>query len=312
VAKVKKARRNNQMDLFGGDSAASETPARPAANVAAKESAAEKAALPGAEPAHPPAATALEEPVKPTENAADKVPAQSASESPAPKPPPDEQSVTPDAESRPASAGAAAALPVISGLATADGLARAYGNPKLYLKALRLFAEQQAGAPEKIRDALVQGNAPAAERIVQALKTAADNIGATAVHSAAATLARAIHEQSDPGEMEFLWAELEKTLSELAANLTPVLKSTEDKPAPARRLPAPPPVNPAQLRKAVSLMMPLLADADPGAKDCLRDNRATFRSAFTAEAYVEFEQLVKDGGFSAALEHLKKAAKKYA
>ena len=79
----------------------------------------------------------------------------------------------------------------------------------------------------------------------------------------------------------------------------------------SRHLPPAPPVDPAQLRKAVSQILPLLAERDPGAKDCLRDNRKTFRSAFTPEAYLEFEQLVKNGDFDAALEQLKKAARKH-
>jgi hypothetical protein len=70
-------------------------------------------------------------------------------------------------------------------------------------------------------------------------------------------------------------------------------------------------VNPAQLRKAVNEILPLLADQDPGAKDCLKANRAAFRSAFASEAYEEFEQFVKRGDFGTALEQLKKAAKKH-
>ena len=92
----------------------------------------------------------------------------------------------------------------------------------------------------------------------------------------------------------------------------------EPKPAPkpkeeprARPLPAPPPVNPAQLRKAVNQILPLFTGQDPGARDCLKDNRATFRSAFSPEGYAEFEQSVKKGDFDAALEHLKKAAKRH-
>ena len=85
----------------------------------------------------------------------------------------------------------------------------------------------------------------------------------------------------------------------------------KDKPAPARRLPAPPPVNPPQLRKAVNLIVPLLTDSDPGAKDCLKDNRASFRSAFSPEGYVEFEQLIKDAEYAAALELMQKAVRKH-
>ena len=70
-------------------------------------------------------------------------------------------------------------------------------------------------------------------------------------------------------------------------------------------------MNPAQLRKAVNLIMPLFTGQDPGARDCLKDNRSTFRSAFSPEAYVEFEQSVKKGDFDAALEQLKKAAKRH-
>lgn len=78
-----------------------------------------------------------------------------------------------------------------------------------------------------------------------------------------------------------------------------------------RALPAPPLVNPALLRKAVNQILPLFTGKDSGARDCLKANRATFRSAFTPEAYVEFEQSVKSGDFSAALEHLKKATRRH-
>lgn len=80
---------------------------------------------------------------------------------------------------------------------------------------------------------------------------------------------------------------------------------------PARPLPARPPLDLPQLRKAVNLILPLFTGRDPGARDCLKDNRTTFRSAFAPETYLEFEQSVKSGDFDAALEHLKKAARKY-
>ena len=80
---------------------------------------------------------------------------------------------------------------------------------------------------------------------------------------------------------------------------------------PTRPLPARPPLDLAQLRKAVNLILPLFTGRDPGARDCLKDNRTTFRSAFAPEAYLEFEHSVKSSDFDAALEHLKKAAKKH-
>ena len=91
----------------------------------------------------------------------------------------------------------------------------------------------------------------------------------------------------------------------------PVLEPKEGKPAPARRMPSPPPVIPAQLRKAANEILPLLVDKDPGAKDCLKANRAKFRPAFTVEAFEDFEQCVKRSDFGTALDQLKKAAKKH-
>jgi hypothetical protein len=80
---------------------------------------------------------------------------------------------------------------------------------------------------------------------------------------------------------------------------------------PARPLPARPPLDLPQLRKAVNLILPLFTGRDPGARDCLKDNRTAFRSAFAPEAYLEFEQSVKSSDFDAALEHLKKAARRH-
>jgi hypothetical protein len=100
-------------------------------------------------------------------------------------------------------------------------------------------------------------------------------------------------------------------LHELLVELKAVTKPKEEKPAPARRLPVPPPLDIAQLRKAVNLILPLLVDGDPGAKDCLKDNRSIFRSGFNPEGYADFEQSVKKGDFGEALESLRKAARKH-
>jgi hypothetical protein len=78
-----------------------------------------------------------------------------------------------------------------------------------------------------------------------------------------------------------------------------------------RRLPAPPPMNPAVLRKAANQILPLFAGKDPGAWDCLKANRDAFRSAFEPEEYLHFEQMVKKSDFESALDQLKKAARKH-
>lgn len=278
-AKRKKARRDDQMSLFGEEPASPKSP-RPAEKPKAEEPEPEPM-LPLEEPRA--VETASEEPRVVAEPVA----------SPAPAP-----AVELD-------------LPEIDGLNSSDGLARADSNPKAYLKALREFLEQQAGAAEMIRDLLVQGDPTAAGRMTTQLKDAAAEIGAEFLAGSAGELERAIHGPSDPAEVESRWAALEKTLSDLVGELKPALKPKEERAAPVRALPPPPPVNPSLLRKAVNQILPLLTDQDPGAKDCLKDNRNTFRSAFSPEAFLEFEQCVKSRDFMSALDQLKKAAKKH-
>jgi hypothetical protein len=196
-------------------------------------------------------------------------------------------------------------------LTPTEGFADAGDDSKHDLKLLRKFAEEQAKSPDRIRDALLQGDLTVAQKVVHAVKVAAHEIGASAVENAATALARACNEESDPSEIESVWDVLEKEMRDLVVTIRPVVLPKEDKPAPSRRLPPAPPVDPTQLRKAVNQILPLLAERDPGAKDCLKDNRTTFRSTFTPEAYVEFEQLVKSGGFDPALEQLRKAVRKH-
>jgi sensor domain CHASE-containing protein/HPt (histidine-containing phosphotransfer) domain-containing protein len=300
MAKREQVPRHDQIDLFEGQLEAGQTPAKPAPNAPAKASA-EDTRLPVLELAPASAASvpqALEESVGGPVN---QVTAQPQSEP---------QAVGAGLANHSETTPAVLDLPVIEGLAATDGLARAGDNPKLYSKALQHFVEQHASAPEAIREALRQGDLAGAQRMVQSLRTSAGDIGASAVQSAAAALARTVHEPPDPVETESRWEELEKVVRDLVADLKPALKPKEGKPVPTRRMPAPPPVNPAQLRKAANEILPLLVDQDPGAKDCLKANRATFRSAFTVEAYEEFEQCIKRSDFGTALEQLKKAAKK--
>jgi len=70
-------------------------------------------------------------------------------------------------------------------------------------------------------------------------------------------------------------------------------------------------LSPALLRKAVHQILPLFAGSDPGASDCLRDNRTTFRAAFTPEGFEEFERSVGEGEFAGAMEQLKKAVRRH-
>lgn len=214
-------------------------------------------------------------------------------------------------KAEPASGPAEADFPAVSGLVVSEGLSLADGDAGKYMKALQLFVEHQRKATSKIRDLMVQGDMPAAERVLNSLKVAAGEIGAISVRESATRLDQAMHGESEPAEVEFLWLEVDKNLRDLLAGLKPVLEEAEENRSPARSTEPRLKVDVAQLRKAVNQILPLLTDNDPGAKDCFRDYRSVFRPAFASEAYEEFEQAMKRNDFSTGLELLKKAVKKH-
>ncbi len=308
VARPKKARRDDQMDFFAAPAVAAAVKAEEvAAPVSSQpEPTVEIITEPEAEPEEQPVVTVAAEipSAEPERKAEEKI---ESVEAPA---------ITAESagEAEPHAAAEApettADLPVIEGLVTADGLAWAEGNHALYLERLRHFAEHQATAAVRIRNALERGEPEEAGRVARALKAESGEVGAIAINSAATALERAIHDRYEPGDIEVLWAEMENMLSTLLKDLKPVVRPREEKPAVTRAAHVPP-VNVAELRKAVGVIVPLLADRDPGAKDCWRDNRTTFRSAFSADGYTEFERSLKSGDYLEALEALKKAAKKH-
>ena len=154
----------------------------------------------------------------------------------------------------------------------------------------------------------MQGQPDEAARLTHTLRGVAETIGASALRAAATDLEHALAGPDDPAEIETIWSAMEKSLTDLVADLKSALKSKEEK---APSLPPPPPVDPPVLRRAVNEILPLLTDLDPGAAECLKANRKTFRSAFSSEGFVEFEQQVKAGAYREALDLLKKAAKKH-
>jgi hypothetical protein len=153
-----------------------------------------------------------------------------------------------------------------------------------------LFETQPAAVPAP---AALAVEAPAKEPMTESAPS-------PAVESLVPSAAIAAAESAPP-----MADSMEETLKEPKSASEP---REEQRPRP---LPAPPPVNPPLLRKAVNQILPLFTGKDPGARDCLKANRTTFRSAFTPETFVEFEQSVKGGDFDAALEHLKKAARRH-
>jgi hypothetical protein len=160
----------------------------------------------------------------------------------APKPQSEPQAVSDGLENHSATAAVPLDLPVIEGLATRPTALRAQGRlPSSTSRRSSASLNSRPARPKRSARLSCIGDLAGVERMVQSLKTAAGDIGATAAESAAAALARATHEQADPGEIESRWEELAKVVRVLVADLKHVLKPKEGKPAPARRPPAPAP-----------------------------------------------------------------------
>jgi two-component system sensor histidine kinase/response regulator len=186
-------------------------------------------------------------------------------------------------------------LPEISGLDTADGLARVAGNTKLYLKLLRQFAEQQADVVARITATLDAGDRGTAERLAHTLKGVAGSLGAGAVQAAAGALEKVIRDSAPR-------AEVKKKLKHTDELLTPLLARLHG----AWKVPAAPASRPvkvadaAAVRMACSQLLKLLEDFDPMAVDFIVANEAALRAAVGERNWPVLRQHVEAYAFEEA------------
>lgn len=191
-------------------------------------------------------------------------------------------------------------FPAIEGLNTADGLMRAMGNRKLYLRLLQMFSVQQEPVPKHIAGRLEAGDYSAAERLAHTLKGVAGSIGASDVQPVAAELEKAISSRAESTRIEEIRGRLETVLSALVARLQPVL---EKKTVPEKEESVA--VDKVQIDAAVNEMMGNLSSFDAAAADCLEAHHALFRSLFSEENFKLFERHVQGYAFSDALDMLR-------
>lgn len=114
------------------------------------------------------------------------------------------------------------ALPSLSdvaGLNAADGLKRAMDKPSLYRTILRKFVQSEASAPERIREALKQGDVEAALRLAHTLKGTAGTIGAVIVQQTAASLESALAGGAAEQAVAATLADLQRDVSTLCRDL---------------------------------------------------------------------------------------------
>jgi two-component system, sensor histidine kinase and response regulator len=114
-------------------------------------------------------------------------------------------------------------VPVIQGIDVHDGVGRVAGNGRLYMDLLGRYAEGQADAAERIRDALKDGDRPLAERIAHTAKGVSGNIGAGGVQAVAAELEESIARNDAHDRTEEILSHFTHALAALIANIRPVL-----------------------------------------------------------------------------------------
>ncbi|TXS96481.1 transporter substrate-binding domain-containing protein [Parahaliea maris] len=125
----------------------------------------------------------------------------------------------------------AIALPALPGIDTGRGLATAQGNSELYRRLLGRFLSAQQDFAAAFADSRKEQDKHAAERLAHTLKGVAGNIGAFGVQAAAAALEAGCRDAVAPEDLEVL-------LSEVLAQLSPVLESISRLTAEAQEAPS--------------------------------------------------------------------------
>ncbi len=195
-------------------------------------------------------------------------------------------------------------LPSVAGLDNRDGLSRAAGNRKLYLKLLRQFVEQQGPAPAQITDALAGNDRPLAERLAHTVKGVAGSLGVRGVQEVAARLEQAIAAKTSAAELAPVLQEFRTTLDDFVARLHAALP-------PANAAPTASPTAPLDRGLATRVVAEMIAHLnkfDPAAGDCIESNRAVFQAVLPAESFTAFEQAINRFAFANALALLEPAA----
>jgi len=173
--------------------------------------------------------------------------------------------------------------PLISGIATDDGLRRTGGNRKRYESLLSLFADSQANSAREIRAALASNDSATAQRLVHSLKGASANLGASALAESAAKAEAAIQSnQSASDVLEVLSKSLDATTAAIRSAL-----------AVENRTHAAANGDPAAVSQPLARLKKLLESDDGDASDFVLDARPQLSKVLTP---AELDSLVVQVG----------------
>jgi two-component system sensor histidine kinase/response regulator len=185
-------------------------------------------------------------------------------------------------------------LSPVDGLDTADGLRRVGGNTKLYVKLLRQFASQQAGATEQLRAALASNDVESAIRLSHTLKGVAGNLGAGEVQNAAAVLETMLRNGSPENLTRQSLEQLAEILDPLLARIRAALGMRTTTAAAATAVDA------AQIRAVATQLTKLFLDFDTRAVNFAEENQASLRPAFDAATWEQFMRKTQEFAFADA------------
>jgi two-component system sensor histidine kinase/response regulator len=173
-------------------------------------------------------------------------------------------------------------IPQVDGLDSADGLRRVGGNTRLYVKLLRQFANEQAGAVGAIREALAMNDVQTATRLAHTLKGVAGNLGARDAQDAAAAVETLLRGGSPADATNRALTQLAAVLDPFLARLRAAIALTTTAAAAA------PAVDVAHTRAVAAQLAKLLAEFDTSAVTFVEENQASLRPAFDPLAWDTF------------------------
>ncbi|MDL2272327.1 response regulator [Desulfovibrio sp. OttesenSCG-928-I05] len=192
-------------------------------------------------------------------------------------------------------------LPDLPGLDVPTALRRLGGNRMLYLKLLRQFLENQAGAGVALRDALAAGDKDTAHRIAHTVKGLAASLGADSLNKSAAL----VEERVRFGES----ADIDHASTDFNAELVTVLEMLREALTSLDAL-APPPVSApgefasAESRAALDELLALLREDDAQAQSFFTANARLIEPLMNRAEYLAVGQELDIFDFESALARL--------
>lgn len=115
------------------------------------------------------------------------------------------------------------ALSQIAGLDTASGLHIVQQRFPLYLRLLRLYADNHRNDVEKLRDALNGGRQDEVKRLAHTLKGSSSNVGAVQIQQRSASIEMALREDIGVAAALRAIADLDGELQQLIQQLDDIL-----------------------------------------------------------------------------------------